>query len=172
MSQITTPRELKAAFAYQFARPIDRWAFSFARGWLPIIVRTCEAIDALVRENRYRHRFHWLQIKEKFGTLRLYWEARGMRAIRVDLVTPTGVQSVLPVPVDDSPDGLVATRIRQIVRAAEEESARTCMACGAAGSLRDGDWMLTLCDVHALQSEQDKHLDMWFPNESPDAGQP
>jgi hypothetical protein len=44
-NQITTPEELKAAFAYQFARPIDRRAFGFARGWFPLIVRTCQAIE-------------------------------------------------------------------------------------------------------------------------------
>ena len=30
---------------------------------------------------------------------------------------------------------------------AESESARTCEHCGAPGVLRDGGWLLTLCDV-------------------------
>jgi len=169
MSQITTPRELKAAFPYMFARPIDPWAFSFARGWFPIIVRACNAIDALVRDDKYQHRFHWVQTKEKFGTLRLYWHARGMKGARVDLVTPTDVRSAVPVPEGKGRDGLVATQIWRIVRAAEEESAHTCIVCGAAGILRRGEWFLTLCDEHA-QKRRAKDLEIWFCSEHPDGG--
>lgn len=37
---------------------------------------------------------------------------------------------------------------------AEEESARTCERCGAPGLLRDGSWVLTLCD--ACDAERNK----------------
>jgi hypothetical protein len=110
-------------------------------------------------------------MKEKFGTLRLHWKARGMQDVRLDLVTRTRVLSAA-VPEDKSSDGTVATRIAQIVRAAEEESSRTCIACGASASLRGGEWMLTLCDEHAQQNEMGKDLEIWFPSEVPDAGQP
>lgn len=165
MTKITNPQELKAAFPYQFARPIDPWSFGFARGWFSIIVRACEAIDALVREDRYRHRFHWLQIKEKFGTQRLYWQARGMQAIRLDLVTATGVLPLMSTGEGKDRDGLVATQIAAIVRAAEQESARTCSVCGAAGTLRGGDWVLTLCDEHARQSQEGRRLEISFRSE-------
>lgn len=169
MNQITTPAELKAAFPYMFARPMDTWAFSFARGWFPIIVHACNSIDALVRHDKYQHRFHWVQIKEKFGTLRLYWQARGMKGVRVDLITPTGVLSAVPTAEGKGCDGLVATQIWRIVRAAEEKSARTCIVCGAAGTLRGGGWALTLCDEHA-QKPRAKDLDIWFRSEHPDGG--
>lgn len=148
MSQITTPRELRAAFPYMFARPIDQWAFAFARGWFPIIVHSCEAIDALVRVDQYQHRFHWEQIKEKFGTLRLHWHARGR-----------GVANA------SGRDGLVAAQIAEIVRAAEAQSAHTCIVCGSAGTLRPNGWALTLCDEHARQSEQGKRLEISFRSE-------
>jgi hypothetical protein len=170
--RITTPEELKTAFPYMFARPIDPWAFSFARGWFPLIVKACVAIDVLVRSDKYRHRFHWLQVKEKFGTLRLYWKARGMDRIRLDLATATSVLSLVSMPGGKERDGLLATHITGIVRAAEQESARTCCVCGAAGRLRGGDWALTLCDEHARQREQGTRLEIWFRSDlaHPDAG--
>ena len=165
MDEIRTPRQLTEAYAYQFAKPVDPWAFSIARGWLPIVARACADIDALVRDDRFQYRFHWLQIKQKFGTLRLYWKARGMQGVRVDLVTPAGVLSAASVPDGKGRDGLVATRIAQIVRSAEAESASTCMACGTAARLRQGDWLLTLCDEHAQQKQLGTELQLWFASE-------
>jgi hypothetical protein len=159
---IQDPRQLQAAYSYQFAKPLNRWAFRFARGWLAIIVHACEEVDALVRVDKYQHRFHWVQIKEKFGTLRLYWKARGMQGMRIDLITDAGVLSLVPTPEAKGRDGLVATRITQIVRSAEEESARTCMVCGAPGTIRQGGWVLTLCDAHAKQRQGGRKLDAWF----------
>jgi hypothetical protein len=49
MSQITTPAQLKAAYPYRFAQPMDTWAFAFTRGWFATIARACEDIDALVK---------------------------------------------------------------------------------------------------------------------------
>jgi hypothetical protein len=144
-SPIEDPRQLQAVYPHQFAKPLRSGAFEFARGWLAIFVHACEEIDALVRVDKYRHRLRWVQIKEKFGTLRLYWKARGMQGMRIDIITDAGVLSLVPRPEAKGRDGLVATRITQIVRSAEEESERTCMVCGTPGTIRQGGWVLTLC---------------------------
>lgn len=39
MSQITTPAQLKAAYPYQFAQPMDTRAFAFARAAIAAAVR-------------------------------------------------------------------------------------------------------------------------------------
>jgi len=59
-----------------------------------------------------------VQVKEKFGTLRLY------------LAGP------------DSRD----ERVNAIVRRAEQRSSVECEDCGAAGERRGGGWIRTLCD--------------------------
>lgn len=66
-----------------------------------------------------------LQVKEKYGTLRLYYEAE--------------------------PD--VADRLDRIVEAAEHLSGHICEKCGAPGEIRPGGYVLTLCDEHAGGSD-------------------
>ncbi len=56
------------------------------------------------------------QIKEKFGTLRFYYTSN-----RYDL-------------------------FRDLVKEAEALSAITCEECGKSGTLREGGWLLTLCE--------------------------
>jgi hypothetical protein len=62
------------------------------------------------------------QIKEKFGGLRFYCAL---------------------------PDGSEDERIDGLIDVAEAAAARTCEVCGAAGRLRQGGWLRTLCDDHA-----------------------
>lgn len=155
MSQITTPAELRAAYPYQFAKPLREGAFEWYRGWFPLVAHACQQVDALVRDDRFKHRFHFLQLKEKFGTLRMYWRARGVgNTLRVDLFSEAGVTSLESVPTGGTRDALVAREIRNVVRAAEAASGRTCIVCGAAGTVRQGGWVLTLCDEHARARKQ------------------
>tara|TARA_R100000365_G_C2747358_1_gene77193 strand:- start:5011 stop:5592 length:582 start_codon:yes stop_codon:yes gene_type:complete len=70
-------------------------------------------------------RWETLQVKEKYGTLRLYYEAE--------------------------PD--VADRLDRIVEAAEHLSGHICEKCGAPGEIRPGGYVLTLCDEHAGGSD-------------------
>lgn len=139
MNQITTPAQLKTAYPYMFARPLRPDAFGFNRGWFGLVAGACEQIDAIVRDDRFRHRFHWVQIKEKFGTLRVYSRARGIgNTLRLDMISPAGVASFESVPAGKSRDALVGRAIREVVPAAEVASARTCIVCGAAGRAQEG----------------------------------
>lgn len=63
------------------------------------------------------------QVKEKFGTLRFYY------------------------------DGQRSEYIRGLVAMAEAMSAVTCEVCGSPGTLRGGRWRRTLCDRHAKPEE-------------------
>ncbi|QFG24493.1 TraR/DksA family transcriptional regulator [Actinomadura sp. WMMB 499] len=82
------------------------------------------------------------QVKEKYGTLRVY--------------LLTGMLRHLEKGNSDWPDSDQAARYeveddaaRALVRAAEQESARTCESCGNPGVLRERAWLKTLCDACA-----------------------
>lgn len=69
------------------------------------------------------------QVKEKFGTLRLYY------------TLPKTVSEYDRIQVFD------------MVRQAERESAVTCEVCGKPGKLNNGGWVQTLCDEHKADYE-------------------
>jgi hypothetical protein len=72
-----------------------------------------------------------VQVKEKFGTLRVYTEV----------------------------DPAVRDRALELVAAAERRSAATCEDCGDPGTLREnGRWDLTLCEVCDVWHEDGRPL--------------
>lgn len=111
---------LKARFAYMFAKPTI--SLEFHKGWFPIVTGLCVEIDRVLGDDRLA--FHWVQIKEKFGTLRLHFDLQGA-----------------PEPLRKS--------LQALVSQAGSESARCCMVCGEPARLSyQGGWMVTVCEVH------------------------
>lgn len=96
------------------------------RGWHPLLQRLHS--DLLAVDPGYRVN----QVKEKYGEL------------RVSLVT--GLLRSLAAPDEREPDHYEGLTPSQLVRAAEQESARICESCGAPGRPRDRSWIKTLCD--------------------------
>jgi hypothetical protein len=90
-------------------------------GWREIVLELAAKIDA-----KWDH-VHALQIKEKFGGLRVYWCIDG------ELYD-----------VDEC-----SIAVSALVKEAEKKAWKTCEACGKPGELRRGGWMKTLCDEHA-----------------------
>ncbi|MDE2106166.1 MAG: hypothetical protein KGL39_53580 [Patescibacteria group bacterium] len=89
-----------------------------------------------------------VQVKEKFGGLRVY---TSLMPVRADVI---GVGSfVLPDtrPVDveslakDQQERVL--EFEALIQAAEIESFQICETCGAPGHLRPHPWLLTLCDA-------------------------
>lgn len=150
---ISSPRQLRAAYPYMFRDYARGSPYHFHRGWFPLIAQACQRIDAIVGDDPFRHEFAWAQIKEKFGTLRLYWHARGARAVRVNVISPEGIESFSRASPADDHDEMVADQIGEIVDAAMKQSAEVCLVCGAAGVLRTGGWWATLCDTHFAMRE-------------------
>ncbi|MEI9923449.1 MAG: hypothetical protein WDN50_07915 [Bradyrhizobium sp.] len=92
-------------------------------GWQDLVRRAVERIAAAVSEAPGSLRI--TQIKEKFGTLRLYTWAG------------TGFTDVMDVAVNEA------------IELAEARSACTCEKCGSPGRLfKSGGWYLTACDEH------------------------
>ncbi|MBR0707991.1 hypothetical protein [Bradyrhizobium liaoningense] len=91
-------------------------------GWRDLLERACARIRAAVQANGGS--FQATQIKEKFGTLRFYWDG------------------------SLSPEASV--RVEEAIDLAEARSACTCELCGEEGRLyRSGSWLMTRCAQHA-----------------------
>lgn len=91
-------------------------------GWEPLLRRLCEGLRAAGLEER----FLFLQIKEKWGLLRIYWDIGDAEG------APVGNAGY------DSAEGLV--------NEAEEESQKVCEECGSReGVTTEGGWLRTLC---------------------------
>jgi hypothetical protein len=91
-------------------------------GWQDLLERACARIRATVQADGGT--FQFTQIKQKYGTVRLYWE--GTLSPEAD------------------------ARVEEIIDLAEARSASTCEVCGAEGCLHcDGGWLMTRCGAHA-----------------------
>ena len=89
-------------------------------GWRDLLERACDRIEAAVEGGAFRV----LQIKEKYGTLRFYWDG------------------------ELSPEA--ETKVEEAIALAYVRSACTCEICGAEGRLYSrGGWLATACAQHA-----------------------
>lgn len=90
-------------------------------GWRDLLERACSRIEAALDR---RTTFRVVQIKEKFGTLRLYWEGRLSEKATM--------------------------KVEEATALARARSACTCELCGAEGLLYNrGGWFATRCTEHA-----------------------
>lgn len=132
---IENPKQLKETYPYMFAgRNIG---FSFHPGWFNAFVELCQKIDKLL--DKTESTFYWVQLKEKFGTARCYYDFKG---------------------ADDLGDSL-----RNLINAYENSTNKICLACGAEASLVSDGWMTTLCPDHAEQREDETLEIVWFSAE-------
>lgn len=162
-----TPKELQNRYPYMFTG--QHLGISVCKGWFPIFAKLCQDVDDLLGENKQG--FHWVQVKEKFGSARFYWELDkvGTR-LRFDVLTSTGLQSgAVDTTGNDhsqNDNGLVA-EIAKLEMAAEAATAGVCAACGEPGARHSNAYFLTLCQTHAIQREDPARegLDMWFAAE-------
>jgi hypothetical protein len=130
---------LKRRYAYQFSS--QNLGHNIEPGWIALVEQACTQIDRLLPPSA-RKTFHWRQIKEKFGGLRLYY-AGG--PVRIDIRGADGLLSY-----KDGADRSDA--IREVVDRAEAASMETCAICAEPGELRtDRGWIRTLCDRHATE---------------------
>jgi hypothetical protein len=90
-------------------------------GWRDLLDRLCVRIRAAVQADGGPFKFS--QIKEKYGTLRVYWD--GALAPDTDAA------------------------VEEAIALAESRSAVTCEVCGEEGRLYEGAWLTTRCAAHA-----------------------
>ena len=99
-------------------------------GWAPLVEELFDAIEALLDDGQAM-RLEIRQIKEKFGSLRVYTQLH-------------------PSPGSDElseADVALHRQVMRLVQAAEKRSSLLCDACGAPSELRSlAGWMTTRCD--------------------------
>ncbi|WP_074116790.1 hypothetical protein [Bradyrhizobium sp. AS23.2] len=90
-------------------------------GWRDLLERACARIRAAILADSGT--FRATQIKEKYGTLRFYW--------------------------DSGLSPMAASRAEEAIDLAEARSACTCEVCGEVGQLYGDGWLTTRCMAHA-----------------------
>ena len=101
--------------------PYDVYYCEHGDGWYELIRGACTDITAAYGVKGISVDVIPAQIKEKYGTLRLYLDC-------------------------DNPD--MRREVQSIIRKWEDESCSVCESCGADGTLRTNrSWIQTLCDT-------------------------
>ncbi|MDM0001254.1 hypothetical protein QTI24_21790 [Variovorax sp. J22P240] len=141
---MTPVEQLQARFAYMFQG--ESISLEFHEGWLPIFREACEQIDDVLGENK--RGFHWVQVKEKYGSARFYYHLGTSRRLVVDFVDGQGGHALIKTRTKEGDSA--ADRIDAIVDHAEARTYTTCMVCGAAAQTEPYDgYYLTVCAAHA-----------------------
>jgi hypothetical protein len=90
-------------------------------GWHDLLARMRVRIRAAIQADRGAFKFS--QIKEKYGTLRVYWDGKL------------------------SPE--TSSQVEEAIALAEAASACSCEVCGEPGRLHGNGWVTTRCAAHA-----------------------
>lgn len=133
MSNGTKAQALADRYPYMFQQPelLDIYA-----GWLGPLERLCACIHERLRGRSMS--FHFLQIKEKFGTCRIYVH---LGLPRSEPETAIRLQEV----------ATLRQSIQDDVEIAESACGLHCMVCGEdAITQSHGAVLATLCERHAL----------------------
>ncbi len=157
-----TLKLIKQLYPYQFeGKHLD---LSIAKGWLPEFAELCKNVDELLGENK--RGFHWVQLKEKFGSARYYWSIDGKDdSFRVDVFEPKKVVSFEMSPTGKKDQQDLFDHLSKIIRSAEAATNDHCIACGALGKVDKQDgYLLVLCETHTKNRSAGDDFDIW-PNE-------
>jgi hypothetical protein len=123
-------------------------------GWFDLVDKLCTDVETVLGDDTKK--FRVLQLKEKFGALRFYYELGKTSDRRVDLVAVSGTLSLRSKTEGATKMDLV----RRLVDEAEARSTQVCERCGRAGELRKvSSWLTALCDEHAKQAEESRSKD-------------
>ena len=135
-------REALAQLMHEFPRLFkgEQPANSYlSPGWVALVRELLRDIDAMIGDEQD---FRILQLKEKFGTLRFYYQLDGRKTINADLFLPEGTKRI-QIPPHDVDELFV--KLRERVARAEADSAHICERCGAPGVLERTGWWKVRC---------------------------
>ncbi len=110
------------------------FGFECNDGWFDIIWDLCEDIERLLKKSNID--IEVIQVKEKFGGLRFYWNFIG------DFLEIEGEDEGA---LTDEADRIY-NDIESLIKKAEEISYQTCEVCGKPGKPIRGGWITTLCE--------------------------
>ena len=141
--EIQDVESLELRFPQMFAGPVI--GLEFYKGWFPDFVRLCFEVDALLGDER--HRFHWDQLKEKFGGYRMHF------IFRFRPLQPGSINDYdEPDEDEEIAESKKLTAIRDQIRSTIEDCAATmfskCCICGDPGTSTGYGWLRVLCSYH------------------------
>jgi hypothetical protein len=120
------------------------------QGWTELADQLFTDLDAMLDDDAAK-RFEVVQVKEKFGGLRVYWELGKEQTTVLDT---HGFDSAQRVDKGPAKPSALFDRIRARVKQAGEQAATTCQRCGNGGASAGGSgWIVTLCE--ACRTKQD-----------------
>ena len=135
--------DLKKPFAHLYGgRQIGD---SVGPGWWPILIQAFTKVDTLMQAHP-GFKFNTVQIKEKFGGLRFYFNITHVN----DTVDEDGER----VPANIKASESIYNQAREFIREAEDRASATCEDCGEPGTLRTGGWLRNQCDAHHRASQE------------------
>lgn len=144
---MNTIKQLQDRFPYMFEG--QNIGISIARGWEGLFVHLCEDIDKLLGPDKQG--FHWVQVKEKFGSARFYWTMKNRSpSVRVDIISESGVVASLVTRGDGRKPQSLDQEIAALVDKATDMTWEMCIVCGKPGAANDDEpYVLVLCPDHA-----------------------
>lgn len=156
-------QELMAAHPRLFEGKQFQLSADLPSGWYAIADALCTELERILGDAAAR--FQPIQSKEKWSSWRFYWSLAASPDESNVHETPFDMDIIgardWPTPDDHElaptvagvrltrlPTGQLRRAVHARVRAAEEETARTCMWCGAPGQPWTNGWVHTACDAH------------------------
>ena len=145
-----------------------RWGFECSGGWYELLRDCCKQITDKYKKAGIEIDFVPVQVKERFGTLRFYYEFEDapLKIAAFDFIGSVSVRFEPKNEADDEIKKNFRHDIATIVRAAEERSKHTCEICGKKGIIRnDLGWVRTLCyecydaRIKAIEKNKEKRAD-------------
>lgn len=120
---------------YSYAtRPDETWVDDVPVGWRPRFFALCDFInETLEKHHLPLDKFKVIQVKEKFGALRMYWATE-----------------------PEVPKQAYQT-IHDAIDRCEVETARMCWQCGEPAQWHSRGWILPYCEKHAKEWCDDKN---------------
>ena len=138
-------QELTSRFPKQFQLS-KAISLGWPDGWHPLVRGVCEQVAVLAPD------LYWIQIKEKFGGLRMYFPEGPLLADNVS----TG--EIIAKLGGDTP---LAQAVSKIVDDAMSQSSHICAWCGSAGvRRREETWIVTACDACLIQFRRAGELNL------------
>ncbi len=144
---------LYAEYSDWFQKENTAWGLydlSYMPGWFSIIENLLSDNRQVLSPEKCKT-FRIVQIKEKFGRLRVYYEHQDTP---IDVMGSDGSVASYRV---QNPDNRHRD-VNGLIAEATAKSAVTCMNCGDAGELRSCDWIVLLCDHHWDLAKKGKSL--------------
>lgn len=121
-------------------------------GWYNLIHDMCAEIEKAYKEANLEVDIVPVQVKEKFGSLRFYYDIREKEK-NIHAIDALNVGSIR---IGASDNEGIYDKVREIIYKYEDKSKSVCERCGKEGELRrDLGWITCLCDA-CHQEELDK----------------